>query len=72
MSIKCKGTLSIEPSWYIGVTKNISVEGITVEINCLPMLKPGSKVSVLCFPDKNSKASYVPWPEPVRMAGWVV
>jgi hypothetical protein len=71
VSIKCKDASGLNSSWHAGVTKNISVEGITVEAGTLPVLEADSKVEVLCFPNKTTLASYIPEPEPARMTGRV-
>lgn len=69
MSIKCRGAGSLDAAWHVGETKNISVEGVTVEAPSLPVLDIGSSVELLCFPEEVRLPSYLLEPEPVRMTG---
>lgn len=72
VSIKCPDSSGSDPSWYIGVTEDISVDGISIISRSLPALKPGTMVSILCFPESGNHLFQISEPEPVSMTGRVV
>ena len=72
VSIKCKNASNHQISWHIGVTKNISVEGVTIEADSLPEVEIYSRVEILCFPKKGDLFSCIPEPEPVKLAGRLI
>jgi hypothetical protein len=72
VSIKCKKASTHQKSWHIGVTKNISVEGVTIEADSLPEVEIHSIVEILCFPKQGFLFSCIPEPEPVKLAGRVI
>lgn len=72
MSIKCKNAATHQRSWHIGVTKSISVEGVTIEADSLPEVEIYAIVEMLCFPKQGFLFSSIPEPEPVKLAGRVI
>ncbi len=72
VSVKCPALPGADHAWHIGITEDISVDGITIQSSSIPVLKPGTLVSVLCFPEDNAQLFQVSEPEPVSMTGRVV
>jgi len=72
VSFKCKNALNHDISWHIGMADNISVKGMIVEADSLPLIEVSSFVEILCFPKQDRLVSHIPEPEPVKMTGIVI
>lgn len=72
VSVKCREKESLEPSWHLGLIKNISEEGLFIESRSLNMLQIPSDVELIYFPEKNNPDSEVFEPEPVKKMGRLI
>ena len=72
VSFKCRGIQNLSLSWHVGETMDISVDGMRVISSSLGRLPLSSELTLLCFPKKNSLASYIQEPEPLWIKGHVI